>query len=381
MGQRTRRRLAERYVGLFEERTQDRWIRLTLALALAGWTIYLVEELLASDRYVDWMFISFGVVFFPVIFRSLGLESKLRQALDATIINRAIDYPLSGKQLYALLYGGFIEKSRAYTALLIAAVEVIAWLWTFVVLDVAGGSGDIIRPALLLATMIACSMIAGARIGTAIALGGLGRQLRKRKISCRVMLAHPDNAGGFGQIGDFFKQQALLLGTLTAWLSIWWLLAPGFTGQGGTAYYAYWQPSLFGMWIISVIFLIFSFVQPLMLLRRSLAQSKAEQIKLITPQFTTEFDHLDSAIKNCLASTQQHNKSKIFSLQEQLSNAQSRLEAFRGTPNTPANVQSIFHFVSVTFSIVFFPLIVEYLTNGFASVATMMTSMTTWISK
>ncbi len=76
-----------------------------------------------------------------------------------------------------------------------------------------------------LALLIIAGAVAGSWLGRMTGFGRLfGRALRRQDLDLRVILGHPDGAGGLEPIGDFYLYQSLTASLPAIFLGVWMLL-------------------------------------------------------------------------------------------------------------------------------------------------------------
>lgn len=116
------------------------------------------------------------------------------------------------------------------------------------------------REFLISAVILAC--LCGHRLGTAAALGRVGRIAVRRGASVRLILGHADGMGGAKRLGEFLAFQGVLISIPIAWLTTWLLLV--WTAPDIYRGLEHWFWLHLVLLIISLTISIFSFIRPLM---------------------------------------------------------------------------------------------------------------------
>ncbi len=104
-------------------------------------------------------------------------------------------------------------------------------------------------------------VLAGHRLGTAGAMGWMGRTIARQGEDLKLILGHADGMGGARYLGDFLAYQGVLIAVPILWLSGWIasLIAQPFVLIG----YQQWLFPFLMLFLIAVFILTISFLMPL----------------------------------------------------------------------------------------------------------------------
>jgi len=102
-----------------------------------------------------------------------------------------------------------------------------------------------------------CGWIAGKRIVHVIAAGMSWQSYIRKEAGWRLMPGHPDGAGGFKPIGDFFFYQAIIAAIPAIYLAAWWWFIPL------VPTYADWRRPYLFLLLGAIALEIFAFVLPM----------------------------------------------------------------------------------------------------------------------
>lgn len=109
---------------------------------------------------------------------------------------------------------------------------------------------------------IVLGALAGHRLGTAAAMGRVGRLAMKRGSRVRLILGHADTMGGARRLGEFLAYQGVLIAIPIAWLSVWIILE--LSGNAAFREISHWLPLHATLLVIAATISIFSFLRPLL---------------------------------------------------------------------------------------------------------------------
>jgi len=154
-----------------------------------------------------------------------------------------------------------IERLRRWLARGVAAAVGIALLISFL-----GFHYELGLPATpfdwehFLSTLL-LGVMAGHRLGTAGAMGWMGRTIARQGEDLKLILGHADGMGGARYLGDFLAYQGVLIAVPILWLSGWIasLIAQPFVLIG----YQQWLVPFLMLFLIAVFVLTISFLMPL----------------------------------------------------------------------------------------------------------------------
>jgi hypothetical protein len=127
----------------------------------------------------------------------------------------------------------FTARSEKYAGewawlggLVVALITLGAWIAALAIAfsAVPSMSAVLTYPPVLFECL--CGWIAGERIVHMIAVGASWRSYTRDGAAWRLMPGHPDGAGGFKPIGDFFFYQATIAAIPAIYLAAWWWLIP-----------------------------------------------------------------------------------------------------------------------------------------------------------
>ena len=118
--------------------------------------------------------------------------------------------------------------------------------------------------------------VAGRVLGRMVAYGFLGRLLINRGVEFNVQPEHIDRAGGFKPFGDFFFFQAMLVALPALHLSLWSILIPLWPYND----YSRWLGVYLSLLPIVILFVIFSFVMPMLSVHTIMKRKKMWFLKI-----------------------------------------------------------------------------------------------------
>lgn len=104
-------------------------------------------------------------------------------------------------------------------SLITAALLLVMWIVAL------GPGGNPLRNPFALFECL-CAWIAGGRLGQMIAYGKSWRLFKRQGAQWRLIPKHPDRAGGFKPIGDFFLYESVILAIPAIYLTAWSLIRP-----------------------------------------------------------------------------------------------------------------------------------------------------------
>jgi len=102
-----------------------------------------------------------------------------------------------------------------------------------------------------------CGWVAGERLGRMIAHGVSWRPFKCDGASWRLVPGHPDGAGGFSPIGDFFFYQSVIAGIPAIYLAAWWWLIPLMP------VYEPWRSPYLGLLLAAIALEVMTFILPM----------------------------------------------------------------------------------------------------------------------
>ena len=140
------------------------------------------------------------------------------------------------------------------------------WSWPETALD---------REHFLSAVVLAA--IAGHRLGTAAAMGWLGRTIARRDAELRLILGHVDGMGGARAFGEFLAYQGTLIAIPILFLSAW--IAAMVAQPEVLAAVTHWLPTYLALLIISLLISVFSFLLPLHRFASRFRQAKQQALQ------------------------------------------------------------------------------------------------------
>jgi len=102
-----------------------------------------------------------------------------------------------------------------------------------------------------------CGWVAGERLGRMVAYGVSWRPAKCDGASWRLVPGHPDGAGGFRPIGDFFFYQSVIAGIPAIYLATWWWFIPLMP------IYESWRSPYLGLLLVAIAFEVMAFILPM----------------------------------------------------------------------------------------------------------------------
>ena len=239
------------FVPPFGRRSQ--WIVVTFPITvlflLWSWSVY------RYDTW-DWLLISGWATFILAILLSNRLPSALEHCLKRLIHRGALcvsEIRLTGFTTelecarvpkYAIWFGGAV-----------ATGIIIAFLGAYNLHQL------IFRIPLLVGEAVG-SYVAGCYLGRMVCYGRLEAFMKFSGFDLRVIPAHPDTAGGFKPIGDFFFFQASIAGLPALFLAVWLILI-SFDLFPVVEQYKQWTGPYAGLLVLAVAIEMMAFIWPL----------------------------------------------------------------------------------------------------------------------
>ena len=121
-----------------------------------------------------------------------------------------------------------------------------------------------------------CGWFAGVCIADMFAAGRSWRSFRQEAIGWRLIPGHPDGAGGFRPIGNFFFFQCLIAGIPAVYLGVWGLLIPLFRAFRD---YALWFRPYLVLLAVAIALELLVFILPMWSVHTIM---RAEKAKLLS---------------------------------------------------------------------------------------------------
>ncbi|MFK7753802.1 MAG: hypothetical protein AB8B51_14785 [Sedimentitalea sp.] len=134
--------------------------------------------------------------------------------------------------------------------------------------------------------------LCGHRLGTAAAMGLVGRIAARRSDVVRLIVGHSDKMGGAQRLGEFLAFQCILISIPIIWLSLWLLLVWNY----GDVFFAYHQWIMLHLALLCVALAVsfFSFVRPLFLFSTHYRRSKDGVMRDWIARTRTTLDQLQN---------------------------------------------------------------------------------------
>jgi len=126
--------------------------------------------------------------------------------------------------------------------------------------------------------------------------GRLGAQARRRQIRRRVILGHPDGAGGLRPLGAFFLHQSLVAAVLAAYLVVWLVLI---TIPGGqlTRQYGGWTTTFSWMVAAAILIEIVTFLAPMKSIHTSMRAEKESELWHESDRLALQIEEIRGRLK------------------------------------------------------------------------------------
>jgi hypothetical protein len=115
-----------------------------------------------------------------------------------------------------------------------------------------------------------CGWIAGERIGRMIAYGASWRPYNSDAATWHLFPGHPDGAGGFRPIGDFFFHQSVIVAIPAIYLAVWWWFIPLMP------VYDQWRSPYLGLLLAAIAIEVLAFLLPMLSVHTLMRDKKTE---------------------------------------------------------------------------------------------------------
>jgi hypothetical protein len=150
-----------------------------------------------------------------------------------------------------------------------------------------------------------CGWVAGERIGRMVAYGVSWRPYKCDGAKWRLFPGHPDGAGGFRPLGDFFFNQSVIVGIPAVYLAAWWWFIPLLP------VYDRWRGPYLGLLLAAIAIEVMTFILPMysvhMLMReqKSRLLARADELsndigslqqRLWQPEYASERQQIKDSI-------------------------------------------------------------------------------------
>ena len=118
-----------------------------------------------------------------------------------------------------------------------------------------------------------CGWVAGEKIGRMIAYGASWRPRQFDGATWQLFPGHPDGAGGFRPIGDFFFYQSVIAGIPAIYLAAWWWFFPLIPE------YSFWRGPYMWLLFIAIGIEAMTFILPMLSVHMLMGEQKTRLLE------------------------------------------------------------------------------------------------------
>ena len=180
------------------------------------------------------------------------------------------------------------EHARKWTlvgGLVVAVIILVAWI---AVLLPRGPARLVLSdPAMLFECL--CGWIAGERVTRMAAYGWSWRPHKYESVSWQLFPGHPDGAGGFRPIGDFFFYQSVIAAIPAIYLAAWWWFIPLIHE------YESWRSPYLVLLLAAIVIEVMTFIVP-MLSVHSLMREEKTQLLARADELSSDIESLQQRL-------------------------------------------------------------------------------------
>lgn len=180
----------------------------------------------------DWMLITQIILYIGILLLAKLLPKRLYQLIEGLQVSGILHFNKNQQDFLS----GF--KNSVYQFSQFGAITFA--LLIFTLFSMAEGKGFLYQDGLLHISATLVAVAAGIHIGRMVAFSTLASCIQRYSGKIQLIPGHPDGAGGFVEIGEFYFSQAIILVLPIMYLIIWILIIPIHE-----AHYLHWREPFF----------------------------------------------------------------------------------------------------------------------------------------
>jgi hypothetical protein len=142
-----------------------------------------------------------------------------------------------------------------------------------------------------------CGWVAGERVGQMIAYGVSWRPREFDGTKWQLFPGHPDGAGGFRPIGDFFFYQSVIAGIPAIYLAAWWLFIPQMPG------YRFWRGPYMWLLLVAIGIEVMTFILPMLSVHMLMSEQKTQLLEH-ADELSSEIESLQQRLRQPESATE-----------------------------------------------------------------------------